>query len=116
MRPVRDDTSPELVIGGYDGKYRFGYPLVRPTNQNPPALDLAPRGPYLRELLGAKHGLIVGLANDEIGYIIPEYDFQATPTRTMTPKPKGTHYEETNSIGRRVTRIVMEAARELLAR
>lgn len=108
------ELFPELAIGGYDGRHAYGRPLVRPGNKNPPDLGKAPKGPYLRERLKARHGWIVGLANDEIGYIVPEYDFQVAPTRSMTPKPPGTHYEETNSIGRRATGILLKAAGELL--
>jgi hypothetical protein len=111
---VPGELFPELAIGGYDGRDRFGHPLVNPTNPNPPALVKAPKGPYLRELVGAKVGLIVGLANDHIGYIIPEYDFQVTRNRSMEPHPPGTHYEETNSIGPSAAPLLMKAARELL--
>lgn len=112
---IPGELFPELAVGGYDGSRRYGRPLVRPNNPNPPKLDGAPKGPYLRELMKADVGLIVGLANDEIGYIIPNYDFQAAPTRTMLPKPPGTHYEETNSIGPRATDIILGAAHELLS-
>ena len=111
---IPGELLPELAIGGYDGKYRFGFPLVSPTNPNPPKLDQAPKGPYLREKLHNRVAILVGLANDELGYIIPAYDFQTTPTRTMTPHPPGTHYEETNSIGRSATKIILGAFDELL--
>lgn len=113
---IPGELFPELAIGGYQGEHAYGYPLVRPTNKNPPALGRAPKGPYLRERMDAKHGWIVGLANDELGYIIPEYDFKAAPTRSMTPKPEGTHYEETNSTGKRVAPILLKAYGELLGR
>lgn len=112
---IPGELFPELAVGGYDGSRRYGRPLVRPTNPNPPKLDTAPQGPYLRERLKADVGLVVGLANDELGYLVPGYDFQATPTRTMLPKPPGTHYEETNSIGPRATGIILGAADELLS-
>ncbi|MFH1725722.1 MAG: neutral/alkaline non-lysosomal ceramidase N-terminal domain-containing protein [Elusimicrobiota bacterium] len=111
---VPGEIFPELAIGGYDGRHRYGHPLVGPANPNPPDLSAAPPGPYLREMLKAEHGLIVGLANDEIGYIVPEYDFQATANRAMSPRPPGTHYEETNSVGQRATPIILKAAGELL--
>ncbi|MFH2201541.1 MAG: hypothetical protein ABIJ96_00350, partial [Elusimicrobiota bacterium] len=111
---VPGELFPELALGGYGGEHAYGYPLIRPTNKNPPQLKKAPKPPYLRELLAAEHGLIIGLANDEIGYIIPAYDFQAAPTRSMTPKPEGTHYEETNSIGKSATPILLEAIGSLL--
>lgn len=111
---IPGELFPELAIGGYDGGFRFDYPLVRPTNPNPPDLEKAPKGPYLRKKLKAKHGLIVGLANDMLGYFVPEYDFEVTPNRAMHPRPPGTHYEETNSLGRSATPLVLEAAEELL--
>ncbi|MBI4386766.1 MAG: neutral/alkaline non-lysosomal ceramidase N-terminal domain-containing protein [Elusimicrobia bacterium] len=113
---VPGELFPELAIGGYDGRYRFGHPLVRPTNSQPPDLSRAPRSPYLRERMRSKYGMVVGLANDELGYIIPSYDFIATPTRSMLPKPKGHHYEETNSIGPSATAILLKAYEELLKR
>lgn len=112
---IPGELFPELAVGGYDGSRRYGRPLVRPTNPNPPKLEAAPKGPYLRERMKADVGLIVGLSNDMLGYILPAYDFQISHTRTMLPKPPGTHYEETNSIGPRATDIILNAADELLA-
>ncbi len=40
----------------------------------------------------------VGLANDEIGYIIPEEDFVLHPDAPYAVEAEG-HYEETNSVG-----------------
>ncbi|MBI5596447.1 MAG: hypothetical protein HY928_10200 [Elusimicrobia bacterium] len=112
---IPGELFPELAVGGYDGSRRYGRPLTGPTNPNPPDLAAAPKAPYLRERLKAEHGFIVGLANDEVGYIIPGYDFQVAPTRSMLPKPAGTHYEETNSIGPRATGIIVGAAEDLLS-
>ncbi len=111
---VPGELFPELAIGGYDGRYRFGYPLTNPANPNPPNLSHAPQGPYLRDRLAAKVGIIIGLANDELGYIIPPYDFQIAPNRSLVPRPAGTHYEETNSIGVSATEILLQAYAELL--
>ncbi len=111
---IPGEPFPELTIGGYDGRYRFGWPLIGPANPNPPDLSKAPKGPYLREQLNAKVGLIIGLANDHIGYLMPDYDFQAKQNRSMDPQPPGTHYEETNSIGPSATDIILKACGELL--
>ncbi len=113
MLGIPGELFPELAVGGFDGSRSFGHAFIKPDNPNPPGIERAPRGPYLRERLG-RHGWVVGLANDELGYLVPGYDFQAAPTRSMTPKPAGTHYEETNSIGPSATRIVLDAAEELL--
>lgn len=111
---VPGELFPELAIGGYGGEHRYGSPLIRPGNSNPPRLGKAPKPPYLREKLGAEHGLIVGLANDMIGYVVPSYDFEITPSRSMSPRPPGTHYEETNSVGSLVAPILLEAYDKLL--
>jgi hypothetical protein len=111
---VPAEGFPELAIGGYDGKFTFGRPVITPGNPNPPDLSRAPKGPYLRDLLKAQSPMIVGLANDELGYLVPTYDFKTSPTKTMLPRLPGHHYEETNSIGPSVTKIVTDAAARLL--
>ena len=58
------EIFPELVIGGYDGRLRAGWPLLSEKNPDPPDLSKAPKGPYLRDLLGGGAGMVVGLAND----------------------------------------------------
>lgn len=108
------ESFPELVIGGYDGKYTFGRPLITPGNPNPPDVSRAPKGPYLGDLVKAPAPMVVGLANDELGYMIPGYDFKLSPHRWMLPRLPGHHYEETNSIGKSVTPIVVDAATKLL--
>lgn len=111
---IPGEMLPELAIGGYDGRYRFGHPLVAPDNPNPPVLANAPKGPYLRQKVKAKVGILVGLANDELGYFIPRYDFEVAGNREMAPQPPGTHYEETNSIGPSSTALILKAFDDLL--
>jgi hypothetical protein len=64
------------------------------------------------QLLEAGAGVagVVGLANDEVGYILPAEDFKYP----WNPFKPGAHYEETNSIGREVAPKVMEALSELI--
>jgi hypothetical protein len=107
------EAFPELSIGGYDGKYSFGRPVITPGNPLPPDLSKAPKGPYLRDLVKAPAPMVVGLANDELGYLVPGYDFKTSPTKSMLPRIPG-HYEETNSIGPSVTNIIVDAATRLL--
>ena len=52
------------------------------------------------EKLKAEYGFIVGLANDMVGYIIPGYDFQVTPTRSMLPTRTSSSKSAGRSIGR----------------
>lgn len=108
------EMFPETVLGGYDGRFAYGRPVLTPGNPSPPDLAAAPGGPFLREKVKAPAPMLVGLANDELGYMLPAYDFKAAPTLSMTPKPLGHHYEETNSIGPSATRIILEAAARLL--
>ncbi|OGR91439.1 MAG: hypothetical protein A2V88_06510 [Elusimicrobia bacterium RBG_16_66_12] len=108
------EAFPELAVGGYDGKYAFGRPLTSPGNPDPPDVSRAPKGPYLRDLVKAPVPMLVGLANDELGYLAPGYDFKIRPSKLMLPRLPGHHYEETNSIGPSATRIVTESAARLL--
>jgi len=107
------EIFPELAIGGYDGKFAFGRPVVDPAG---PERDLkaAPKGPYLRDLIKAPIPMLVGLANDELGYLVPAYDFRIRSSKSMLPRLPG-HYEETNSIGPSATKILLESAARLLA-
>ena len=59
---------------------------------------------------GAQVAGVIGLANDELGYILPVEDFKYP----WNPFKPGKHYEETNSIGRDITPKVMSALRELI--
>lgn len=112
---VPGELFPELAVGGYDGTRAFGEPVVKKENPNPPKLANAPKGPYLRDLLDAPVEMIIGLANDELGYIVPEYDFEVnSKSPTLEPHPPGDHYEETNSLGRETAGRLMDAFGELL--
>jgi hypothetical protein len=59
---------------------------------------------------GAEVSIVIGLANDEIGYIIPEKDY-IYPRNPLNP---GDHYEETMAVGPQAGPLLMEALRELL--
>ncbi|MBI5624879.1 MAG: hypothetical protein HY924_13975 [Elusimicrobia bacterium] len=111
---IPGELFPELALGGYKGEYRGSQPLTDPANPDPPDLSQAPAGPYLRELMPCRTPFIVNLANDQIGYIVPEYDFKIRKSLTLLPRMPGHHYEETNSIGRSATGIVTDAARRLM--
>ncbi|MBK7452531.1 MAG: neutral/alkaline non-lysosomal ceramidase N-terminal domain-containing protein [Anaerolineales bacterium] len=64
------------------------------------------------QLLEAGAGVagVVGLANDEVGYILPAEDFKYP----WNPFKPGKHYEETNSIGKEIAPKVMDALKELI--
>jgi len=59
---------------------------------------------------GAKAAGVIGLANDELGYILPVEDFKY-PWNPLKP---GAQYEETNSIGKGIAISVMEGIKSLL--
>ena len=59
---------------------------------------------------GAKVAGVIGLANDELGYILPTEDFKYP----WNPFKPGKHYEETNSIGKEIATSVMEGIKSLL--
>jgi hypothetical protein len=113
---VPGELFPELAFGGFDGS-KIGSdstPLVDPNNPLPPQLDQAPAGPYWAELLESEHNWIVGLGNDEVGYIIPEYDFVINQESPYIDQAEGDHYEETNSLGPSTASLLDEAVRDLL--
>jgi hypothetical protein len=67
-------------------------------------------GLALREMLGVSHRFLIGLADDELGYLLPsdEYVYPRNPFRP------GGHYEETMSLSRYATPLLMEAWAALL--
>jgi len=95
------ELFPELNIGGYDGSHTGSADawLVAPDNKNPPDLSQAPAAPYIKERAGGSRVWLVGLGNDELGYVVPEYDFQLDATNPWFDEAPGDHYEETNSLG-----------------
>lgn len=54
---------------------------------------------------------VIGLANDEVGYILPVEDFKYP----WNPFKPGKHYEETNSIGKDISLKVMNSLKELVS-
>ncbi|MEZ4383135.1 MAG: hypothetical protein R3A79_17540 [Nannocystaceae bacterium] len=108
MLTVPGEILPELTVGGYDGSRvnAPGVPLIDPNNTSPPDVDAAPQGPYIKDRMGGTYRWIVGLGNDELGYIIPDYDYQLSETMPFVDEAEGDHYEETNSLGPHIAAIV----------
>lgn len=92
------ELFPESFIG-FKEEFSFGLPQTSEDNENPPDLSAAPEGPYIRDKMDAPYPILLGLAHDEIGYIVPNYDFKLHETSPWIEQPPGDHYEETNSIG-----------------
>lgn len=59
---------------------------------------------------GAQVAGVIGLANDELGYILPVEDFKYP----LNPFKPGKNYEETNSLGKGIAPAVMDGLSSLL--
>ncbi len=112
MLTVPGELLPELAVGGYDGSQMFTdmADLIDPNNPNPPDLGQAPAGPYLKQRIGSPYTWIIGLGNDELGYIIPQYDFKLSDSVPWFSEAPGDHYEETNSLGPHIAGLVDQNA------
>lgn len=97
---IPGEIFPELVYGGQ-------FADANPDGVNPRTL----------KEIAADHGisdiLIVGLANDELGYIVPPSDFlvnEAMPYLARIEDARGEdHYEETNSVGPDCAQAIADA-------
>lgn len=117
MLSVPGELFPELAIGGYDGS-RMNTTVVEfieSTNPNPPDVSAAPTGPYLKDRMAAQYNWILGLGNDEIGYIVPPYDFEVDENSPYLSEAEGDHYEETNSMGPETATLIDDAVAQLIA-
>jgi len=115
---IPGELDPALFVGGYDGSYTpDGVPIVTDTRDNPPDLTMAPGAPYLRDLArdDADFVYLFGLANDEIGYLVPAFDFQLAATLEWIAEAPGDHYEETVSPSRAAWPAIEHYMQELLA-
>ncbi len=117
MLTVPGELAPELAIGGYDGS-RVGTEedeFISAENPAPPDVASAPGGPYLKDQMAGGHNWIIGLGNDEIGYLIPPYDYVLDPRSPYLAEAEGDHYEETNSLGPSTVPKLLEVATLLTA-
>lgn len=73
----------------------------------------------LSEMSRCEHNFVIGLCNDELGYIIPENDFylhEWFPYFNNSVDESGRkHYEETNSLGPRAAGTILDAMDELIS-
>ena len=62
---------------------------------------------------GIQNMLIVGLCNDELGYVVPPSDFMIADTlpyvNTVEDETGENHYEETNSLGPKTAFCIADA-------
>ena len=96
------EVDPALFVGGYDGSYRpDDVPFIDEGVPNSPDVSRAPEGPYLREEVGGGFDYVslISLGNDQLGYILPDFDYVLDPDEPYIDEAEGEHYEETVSVG-----------------
>jgi hypothetical protein len=113
------ELHPELWVGGYDGSWSWGWPIMDTTKPNTPDLTTAPMPPYLRDVMlanpGVRFPVLAGLAMDYVGYIVPAYNYVLHANSPYIDEADGDHYEETYSLGPEVERHVVYPLLELAA-
>jgi hypothetical protein len=118
MLSVPGELLPELAIGGFDGSHTnigdYTDPIVDLERENAADLSLAPEGPFLKEQMAGTMNWIIGLGNDELGYIIFEYNYVLSERVPYIEEAEGDHYEETNSLGPGTATLVLEWADRLI--
>ncbi|MEO8702700.1 MAG: hypothetical protein ABI867_21830, partial [Kofleriaceae bacterium] len=115
---VPGELHPELWVGGYDGSWSWGWPMVDETKANLPRFAEAPAPPYMRDLVlahpGVRYPVVAGLAEDYIGYIVPAYNYALDPSDPFLVEAEGDHYEEVYSLGPQVEQQAIHPILELL--
>ena len=101
------ELFPELAYGGYldDDESAEGLP---------PEINPEP----LIEIADDENLLIFGLANDELGYVLPPNDFMLNEDAPYLDKAIDRfgrrHYEETNSMGPETAAIIAENFKKII--
>ena len=103
---IPGELSPELESGGF---------LSAKESANGTEADYK----SLSEMSRCEHNFVLGLCNDELGYIIPENDFylhEWLPYFNNAVDESGReHYEETNSLGPETAGTILDAMNELIS-
>lgn len=129
IQGIPGEMFPELAVG-FDPLNAFGNPwfgdptitecgetmlpdttgsercIISPENEYPPAIEEAPTSGFLRQTLPGKYHVLAGLTDDELGYLVPSYDFKWNALLPGLVEAPGDHYEETNSISDSVAKIL----------
>ncbi len=103
---IPGELSPELESGNF---------MSAEQAANGTEVDYKP----LSEMTRCEHNFVIGLCNDELGYIIPENDFflhEWLPYFNNSVDASGRkHYEETNSLGPQAAGAILAAMDELIS-
>lgn len=101
------ELFPELAYGGYLTEEESAEGLPAGINPEP-----------LTEIAGDENLLIFGLANDELGYVLPPNDFMLNADAPYLDRAIDRfgrrHYEETNSMGPDTASIIAENFRIIM--
>jgi len=100
---VPGEIYPEIVNGGIETPAEGDFGLKKPI-ETPP----------LRQLMRGKYKIVLGLANDELGYIIPKSEWDTKPPYLYGAKEP--LYGEVNSVGPETAPIVHRELKALLER
>ncbi len=105
-----------LEIAAIPGEIYPELVLSKVQDPSDPGADFpdAPIEPGIYAQMKSKHRMIVGLANDEIGYIIPKRQWDAKPPFCYGRKKA--QYGEENSLGPETAPIVCKIFRDLIVR
>lgn len=102
---IPGELSPELESGNF---------LTADNSANNTDAEYKP----LSAMNRCEHNFVIGLCNDEIGYIIPENDFFLHEWLPYFNIPYDSfnrkHYEETNSVGPKTAGALLEAMENLI--
>ncbi|MCW5964229.1 MAG: hypothetical protein KIT83_09330 [Bryobacterales bacterium] len=96
---IPGEAYPELSVGGIDLMAGADFPYARREK------------PY-REMMKARYQMVVGLANDEIGYIIPKLEWDEAPPYLQNAEKAW--YGEINSPGPETAPRIAEALEKLI--
>lgn len=99
---IPGEIYPELVYGSYQ----------EPADPNVDFPDVPLEKPLV-QLLPSDKFMMIGLANDEVGYIIPKRQWDDLPPFAYDRKSK--QYGEVNSIGPETAPIIMQALGECIS-
>ena len=101
------EIFPELVFGGALSAEESG------TGKGP---EVNPD--LLCDITGDKNILVFGLANDELGYVLPPNDFVLNEKSPYVDdgrdKHNRRHYEETNSVGPKTAEVIASVIKEIV--
>lgn len=103
---IPGELYPELITGNF-----------LPAAES--SLGLPAGYKVLSGMTGCEYQFVIGLCNDELGYIIPDNDYMLHEWLPYINIPKDSfgreHYEETNSTGPAAARAILEAMDSLIA-